>query len=90
MLRSSVFSGLKASARSFSSSPVSRASSFASSTFIGRIGSDLNESQSASGKKYLRYNIAVQQRKDLPVNWFPIIVFNEQQVTYLAQYAKKG
>ncbi|CAM9016528.1 unnamed protein product [Wickerhamomyces anomalus] len=90
MLRSSVFSGLRTSARSFSSSPVSRASSYASTTFIGRVGQDLQETEASSGRKYLRYNIAVQQRKDLPVNWFPIMVFNEQQVSFMTQYIKKG
>jgi len=89
MFRSPLTSTLRASARAFSTSPIRRGD-FASTTFIGRIGTDLSPTEASTGKKYLRYNLAVQQRKDSPTSWFPIVVFNENQVNFMSEYIKKG
>lgn len=90
MFRSSIVPGLRASVRSFSTTPVTRSSSYAGATFIGRLGQDPEVSEASTGRKYLRLSLAVQRAKDAPTEWFPVTVFSEQQINYLTQYAKKG
>lgn len=78
----------KVSIRQFSSSSIRN--SFARAQILGRIGSDIVETESSNGSKYVRYPVAVQTKKDGPVSWFNIISFNENQNGFLTQYVKKG
>ncbi|CCH42472.1 Single-stranded DNA-binding protein [Wickerhamomyces ciferrii] len=90
MFRSIATSGLRTT-KAAAPFATRNASSFASSTIIGRLGQDFEVREGANGKKYLPYSIAVNKyNKDAPPNWFPIVVFNEQQIDFLTTYAKKG
>lgn len=63
---------------------------FSKMTIIGRIGSDFTEYTSTNDRKYLKYSIASQPRKDGSTNWFTITVFNEPQINFLTNYVRKG
>lgn len=79
---------LRSQLRSFSSS--SRHLDFSKMTIIGRVGTDFTEYTSTNDKRYVRYSIASQPRRDGPTNWYNITVFNENHINFLTQYVKKG
>lgn len=85
MLRSTV---CQLSKRSFVSTGAR--SYFAKAQFIGRVGADVEEVESASGRRYARYPIAVQVTKDSPTSWFNIVCFSEKQLDFMTEYVKKG
>lgn len=76
------------SKRSFSSS-AARAY-FAKGQILGRVGVEPEESLSASGRRYVKYPVAVQTNKDYPPHWFNVVVFNDKQVDFVSNYVKKG
>lgn len=91
MFRSPIVSSLRTSVRSFSTTPITRSASYANASFIGRLGQDPEVQEAVStGRKYLRLSIAVQRSKDQATEWFPVTVFNDRQIEYLTNYAKKG
>ncbi|AAS52540.2 AEL145Wp [Eremothecium gossypii ATCC 10895] len=68
----------------------SRALDFSKMMIVGRIGSDISQFVSQNDKKYAKYSIASQPRRDGPTNWYTITVFNEPQMNFLTQYVRKG
>ncbi|KAF5102737.1 hypothetical protein D0Z00_000229 [Geotrichum galactomycetum] len=74
-------------ARSFSST-ASRAD-VAKLTLVGRVGSDINELEASSGRKYAKYSLAVNTSKN-HTSWFNITVFDENAINYLKTYVNKG
>ena len=79
---------LRSQLRLFSSS--SRHLDFSKMTIIGRIGTEFTEYTSPNDKRYVRYSIASQPRRDGPTNWYNVTVFNENHINFLTQYVKKG
>lgn len=79
---------LRSQLRSFSSS--ARNLDFSKMTIIGCIGTEFTEYTSSNDKRYVRYSIASQPRRDGPTNWYNITVFNENHINFLTQYVKKG
>lgn len=73
--------------RTFSSS-AARAN-VARFTAIGRIGTDLEVSQAASGRPYLRYALAVNGPKE-HTSWYNVVVFDEHAIDALTNYYQKG
>lgn len=63
---------------------------FSKMSIVGRIGSEFTEYTSQNDKRYLKYSIASQPRRDGPTNWYNVTVFNEQQMNFLTQYVRKG
>ncbi|CCD22237.1 Rim1p NDAI_0A00790 [Naumovozyma dairenensis CBS 421] len=63
---------------------------FSKMSIVGRIGSEFTEYTSAKDRKYLKYSIASQPRRDGPTNWYNVTVFNEPQMNFLTQYVRKG
>lgn len=63
---------------------------FARMSIIGRVGTDFAEHTSSNDKKYVKYSVASQPRKDGQTNWFNITVFSEPQINFLTQYVRKG
>ncbi|CCK69204.1 Rim1p KNAG_0C00910 [Huiozyma naganishii CBS 8797] len=63
---------------------------FSKMTIIGRVGSEFTEFTSQNDRRYLRYSIASQPRKDGATNWYNVTVFNEHHINFLTQYVRKG
>ncbi|AET41416.1 Rim1p Ecym_8125 [Eremothecium cymbalariae DBVPG len=63
---------------------------FSKMTIIGRIGSEITEYTSVNEKRYVKYSIASQPRKEGPTNWYNVTVFNDPQMNFLTQYVRKG
>ncbi|CCF59062.1 hypothetical protein KAFR_0G00290 [Kazachstania africana CBS 2517] len=71
-------------------SQTARKMDFSKMSIVGRIGSEFQEYVSQNDKKYIRYSIASQPRRDGPTNWYNVTVFNEPQMNFLTQYVRKG
>ncbi|CCH60801.1 hypothetical protein TBLA_0D03010 [Henningerozyma blattae CBS 6284] len=67
-----------------------RALDFAKMSIVGRIGTDFSEHTTGNDKRYIKYSIAAQPRRDGQTNWFNVTVFNEPQINFLTQYVRKG
>jgi single-stranded DNA-binding protein len=76
------------SKRSFTSSGARNY--FARAQILGRVGADVEEVVSASGTRYAKYSIAVQNNRDYPPHWFQVVAFNPKQVDFMVKYVKKG
>lgn len=61
-------------------------------TIVGRVGSEFTEftSKNDSERRYVKYSIASQPRRDGPTNWYNVTVFNEPHINFLTQYVRKG
>ncbi|CAN6610975.1 single-stranded DNA-binding protein Rim1p, mitochondrial [Trichomonascus vanleenenianus] len=73
--------------RAFSTS--SARSNLARFTAIGRIGTDLEEQTANSGRKFLRYALAVNGPKN-STSWYNIFVFDENPINFMTENVKKG
>lgn len=71
-------------------SSTARKLDFSKMTIIGRVGTEFTEFTSANDKRYVRYSIASQPRREGPTNWYNVTVFNENHINFLTQYVKKG
>ncbi len=70
------------SIRNFSTTSARQSPNLAKLTLIGRVGTDLTVQQSASGRSYLRYPLAVNTSKD-HTSWFNIGVFDSKTIEYM-------
>lgn len=80
---------LRQSVRSFH---VSSAAQLAKMSLIGTIGSDISKATTSSGKEYIKYSLAVNQKSKGvdTVSWFNIACFAPAQVSFMAERLGKG
>lgn len=69
-----------------------RKASLAKMSLIGTIGSDVARATTASGKEYVKYSLAVNQKQkgQDTVSWFNIACFAPAQVAFMAEKLGKG
>lgn len=76
-----------AAARYFSASAAR--SDVARLTLVGRVGTEISELTSQSGRKYIKYALAVNTSKDT-TSWFNVAVFDENAINFMNNYVQKG
>lgn len=80
---------LRQSVRSFHAT---RNAQLAKMSLIGTIGSDVTKATTSSGKEYVKYSLAVNQKSKGvdSVSWFNIACFSPAQVTFMSERLGKG
>lgn len=79
---------LRQQIRNFSSS-ASRLN-VAKFTGIGRIGNDMVTTEASTGRKYIKYGLAVNGPQRDQTSWYNIVVFDERSIDFMTKYLNKG